>query len=354
MAAMTVVRCEQIRKSFGDVKAVDGFDLELVPGRMTALLGPSGCGKTTALRIIAGFERPDSGSVRIDGEVVAGDGNFVPPEKRGVGVVFQDYALFPHLTVAGNIGYALGRRPEPARVSAALSRVGLSGLAERYPHELSGGEQQRVALARVLIAEPRIVLLDEPFSNLDAALRVQMRREVRELLADVGVTSVLVTHDQEEALAMADRVAVMNRGRVEQSGDPRSVYMRPAGCWVARFLGEVNSIRGQVRSGVCECEFGRVPTPTAPDGPVVLMVRPEALSLSPDGTGTRVSVISSEFFGPTEVVTVVTGAGTVLRVRQVGFGGFPSEGDASVVLSGPVSAITPGVGPLPVATARTS
>jgi iron(III) transport system ATP-binding protein len=354
VAALTRVACEGLRKSFGDVSAVDGFDLELDPGRMTALLGPSGCGKTTVLRIVAGFERPDSGSVRIDGEVVAGPGSFVAPERRGVGVVFQDYALFPHLTASGNVGYALGRRPDSSRVEAALARVGLTGLAARYPHELSGGEQQRVALARVLIAEPQIVLLDEPFSNLDAALRIQMRREVRELLAEVGVTSVLVTHDQEEALAMADRVAVMNRGQIEQTGEPREVYMRPAGCWVARFLGEVNSIRGYVRSGICECELGRVPTPGAQDGPVVLLVRPEALSLSPDGTGVSVSVVSSEFFGPTEVLTVVTESGTVLRVRQVGLGGLPVKGEASVVLSGPVSAITPGEGLPPVATARTS
>jgi iron(III) transport system ATP-binding protein len=354
VAALTRIACKGLRKYFGDTSAVDGFDLELEPGRMTALLGPSGCGKTTVLRIIAGFERPDSGSVRIDGEEVAGPTSFVAPERRGVGIVFQDYALFPHFTVSGNVGYALGRHPDSSRVEAALARVGLTSLAERYPHELSGGEQQRVALARALIAEPRIVLLDEPFSNLDAALRIQMRREVRELLAEVGVTSVLVTHDQEEALATADRVAVMNRGRIEQTGEPREVYMRPAGCWVARFLGEVNSISGHVRSGVCECELGRVPTPNAPDGPVLLLVRPEALSLSPDGTGVGVSVLSSEFFGPTEVMTVVTAAGTVLRVRQLGLGGFPASGEASVVLSGPVSAITPGEAPPQVATGRIS
>jgi iron(III) transport system ATP-binding protein len=322
---------------------------------MTALVGPSGCGKTTALRIIAGFERPDSGTVVIDGEVIAGDQVFLAPEKRGIGVVFQDYALFPHLTAAGNVGYALGRRPDPARVSIALARVGLTGLADRYPHELSGGEQQRVALARVLIAEPRIVLLDEPFSNLDAALRIQMRREVKQLLDEVGVTSVLVTHDQEEALAMADRIAVMNKGRIEQTGDPRDVYMRPSGGWVARFLGEVNSVPGFASAGVCQCELGQVPTPGAPDGPVELLVRPESLSLSPEETGLPVRVLSSEFFGPTELVTVATTTGTVLRVRQIGFGCQPEGGGAGLVLSGPVSAVAPGTGVAPpVAATRTS
>ncbi len=238
------LRLRGLRKSFGDVIAVDGLDLDVPEGAICALLGPSGCGKTTTLRLIAGLEQPDAGTVEIGGEEVAGPGRSVPAERRRIGMVFQDYALFPHMDVAANVGYALGRRPDREKVAAALETVGLGGLGKRNPHQLSGGQQQRVALARALVAEPRALLLDEPFSNLDAGLRARVREEVREILAAQKLTSVFVTHDQEEALSVADVVAVVNEGRVEQVGTPEDVYSRPTTRWVAGFLGEIEVLPG--------------------------------------------------------------------------------------------------------------
>ncbi len=253
------LRLRGLRKSFGEVVAVDGLDLDVPEGAICALLGPSGCGKTTTLRLIAGLERPDAGTIEIGGEVVSGDGRTVPAERRRIGMVFQDYALFPHMDVAANVGYALGRRPDRAKVEAALETVGLGGLGKRNPHELSGGQQQRVALARALVAEPRALLLDEPFSNLDAGLRARVREEVREILAEQKLTSVFVTHDQEEALSVADVVAVVNEGKVEQVGTPEDVYSRPSSRWVASFLGEIEVLPGRAEDGTIECELGQLP-----------------------------------------------------------------------------------------------
>src|SRR5215218_7729041 len=205
------LRLRGLRKSFGDVVAVDGLDLDVPEGAICALLGPSGCGKTTTLRLIAGLERCDAGTIEIGGKQVEGPGGSVAAERRRIGMVFQDYALFPHMDVAANVGYALGRRPDRARVEGALEAVGLGGLGARNPHELSGGQQQRVALARALVAEPRALLLEE----------------VREILTEQKLTSVFVTHDQEEALSVADVVAVVNEGKVEQVGTPEDVYSRP-------------------------------------------------------------------------------------------------------------------------------
>ena len=215
----------------------------MAPGAIVALLGPSGCGKTTLLRTIAGLERLDGGEVRIGDAVVSGPGAHVPPERRRVGMVFQDWALFPHLTVAQNVGYGLPRvdRRGP-RVEAALAMVGLAGLGDRSPGTLSGGQQQRVALARALAPEPGVLLLDEPFSNLDSALRVQVRTEVHQLLADLGVTTVFVTHDQEEAFVLGDEVAVMHEGAIVQQAEPATLYARPATPWVATFVGDANLV----------------------------------------------------------------------------------------------------------------
>src|SRR5918995_808938 len=255
----TVVELRELTKDFGAVRAVDRVDLFVDEGEVLALLGPSGCGKTTTLRLVAGFERPDAGRVVLDGADVAGPGWFVPPERRRVGVVFQDYALFPHLTVAQNVGYGVrdrGRRG--GRVAEMLDLVGLAGEASRLPHELSGGQQQRVALARALAPDPALVLLDEPFSNLDAALRVRVRGEVRSILGEAGATAVFVTHDQEEALSLADRVAVMRAGRVLQVGEPAALYARPSDRFVATFVGDADLIPGRAQDGAVATAVGRL------------------------------------------------------------------------------------------------
>ncbi len=258
---MTAISCEGLSKSFGQKRAVDRVDLLVERGVVCALLGPSGCGKTTTLRLIAGFERPDAGTVAVADRTVAGDRAFVAPERRRIGMVFQDYALFPHLSVEGNVAYALGRGHESGRVAEVLRLVGLDRMGHRFPHELSGGEQQRVALARALAPTPEVILLDEPFSNLDASLRARVRQEMREILVAAGVTALFVTHDQEEALSLADRVAVMRDGRIEQEGTPEEVYGRPTTRWVADFLGdaEVVPVDGAVGRVSCESIAGYPP-----------------------------------------------------------------------------------------------
>jgi iron(III) transport system ATP-binding protein len=296
---MSEVRLESVAKSFGRVRAVDGVSLEVSAGELVAVLGPSGCGKTTLLRLIAGFERPDTGSVRVGEAELAGPGRFVPPEKRAVGMVFQDYALFPHLTVAANVAFGLARRPRAERDALrkrTLELVGLQHKADRYPHELSGGERQRVALARALAPEPRVVLLDEPFSNLDATLRAGLRREVELILRDAEATAVLVTHDQEEALSLADRLAVMNEGRLVQVGVPEEVYARPAGRWAAQFVGEVNVLSGVARGAGVETELGVFDLHRPASGAVHVAVRPEQLELTADHDG-NAEVLEREFRG---------------------------------------------------------
>ena len=236
------IRARGLTKAFGDVVALDNFSLDVWEGSLLTLLGPSGCGKTTALRVLAGFEQA-AGSVEIRGRLVLAPDVFVPPEKRRVGMVFQDYALFPHMSVAANVAYGLDRGADKKRVSDVLDLVGLTPLADRMPNELSGGQQQRVALARAIAPEPDVILLDEPFSNLDAALRDRVRREMKSILAEAGTTAVLVTHDQEEALATSDLVAVMYRGRVVQVDSPAELYTRPSDPWIAEFLGFVAAQR---------------------------------------------------------------------------------------------------------------
>lgn len=339
MVTLIQVRCQRVFKAFGEVPAVVDLDLDLVPGGMLSLLGPSGCGKTTTLRLIAGFDRPDHGSISVGDQIVADPDRFVPPERRDVGVVFQEYALFPHYTVAGNVGYALGRKPDRARVAESLERVGLTKLAERYPHELSGGEQQRVALARVLLARPGVVLLDEPLSNLDAALRTQMRSELKTLLVEAGVTSVLVTHDQEEALVMADRVAVMNQGRIYQIGDPREVYMQPVNDWVAEFMGKTNRLPGTVAAGWCSSELGDLEVSFEGEGPADLLVRPEALVLRAGSGGLAARVVSTEYSGSFQVVIVESASGTLLSVKEVGHRRRDPGSRVGVEVAGPVSAM---------------
>ena len=229
----SMIRLDGVTKRFGDVVAVDAASICVERGEVVALLGPSGCGKTTLLRLVAGFERPDAGTVEIDERPVSGPGCWVAPERRRVGMVFQDYALFPHLTVSENVGFGLPRRERPRRVPELLEIVGLEHLGCRYPHELSGGQQQRVALARALAPAPELVLLDEPWSNVDPFLRESLRSEVVEIVRPLGVTVVLVTHDREEAFSLADRIALMRDGRIVQEGTSEELYFAPVSRWAA-------------------------------------------------------------------------------------------------------------------------
>ena len=340
------LRLRGLRKSFGDVEAVAGLDLDVPDGSTCALLGPSGCGKTTTLRLIAGLERPDAGTIEIGGELVAGPGRSVAAERRRIGMVFQDYALFPHLDVAGNVGYALGRRPDRERVEEALKAVGLGGLGRRNPHQLSGGQQQRVALARALVAEPRAVLLDEPFSNLDAGLRARVREEVREILDERGVTSVFVTHDQEEALSVADLVAVVNEGTVEQLGTPEEVYSRPATRWVAGFLGEIEVLPGEASDGSIACELGQLPNHNELEGEVDVLVRPESLAIGtlepPDRRSQKATVVSRQFYGHDQLVELRLPSGRRVRSRRLGFPAWHPGDNVRVWIDGPADVLARG------------
>jgi iron(III) transport system ATP-binding protein len=318
-AADTVIRARGLVRAFPDVVAVDGVDLEVQRGTTLALLGPSGCGKTTLLRLVAGFEHPDAGAVEIDGEPVAGAGAWVPPDRRRVGMVFQDYALFPHLDVADNIAFGLPRslrrrRRRDACIADLLELVGLAGLGHRYPHELSGGQQQRVALARALAPEPSVILLDEPFSNLDASLRAQVRTDVQRILADACATAVFVTHDQEEALAVADEVAVMADGRIAQHGSPETLYHTPSDREVAAFVGDADFLSGRSQSGVVDSDLGPLWLADPLDGPVEVMVRPEDVHLAKDPAGDA-TVVGREFYGHDQMLFVRLPGGRLVRAR---------------------------------------
>lgn len=307
--------------------AVQDLTLTVAHGEIVTVLGPSGCGKTTSLRLIAGLERPDGGEIRIQGRLVCGWGTWVPPEQRGIGMVFQDYALFPHLTVAENIAFGLlrvSREERRSRVRSTLRLVGLQGLEDRYPHHLSGGQQQRVALARALAPRPGLVLLDEPFSNLDAALRVQMREEVRRILKTHGCAAIIVTHDQKDALAISDRVAVMNQGRVEQIDDPFAIYQSPRTAFVARFVGQTNLLPGVISprdERVIETGLGPIPCRHSrglPAGtPCVVSVRPDSFDVDPRGAmaGVVKRIVYSGNVMEVLVEVVGQGAGTPLLIH---------------------------------------
>ena len=293
----TMIRIDDVTKRFGSVVAMDGARLEVGRGEIVALLGPSGCGKTTLLRTVAGFESPDAGTIEIDGRRVGGHGVRVPPEARRVGMVFQDYALFPHLTVAENVGFGLRRRERAQRVAALLAVVDLCGLGGRYPHQLSGGQQQRVALARALAPAPSVVLLDEPWSNVDPQLRTELRSEVSKILRPLGVTVLLVTHDREEAFSLADRIALMREGSIVQLGTPEELYFSPAGRWAAEFLGAGNMLHGHVDGGVVRTPLGVVrANGTNGAASVEVLVRPELIELAPDPAGPG-EVVGREFRG---------------------------------------------------------
>ncbi|MDA1256731.1 MAG: ABC transporter ATP-binding protein [Chloroflexi bacterium] len=291
VATDIALRCTGVSKSFGDSIAVSDFDIEVRRGQILALVGPSGCGKTTVLRLIAGLEALDSGQIEIGGKVVASEGRHTGPDKRSVGIVFQDYALFPHMSVEANIGYGLDRKGRSERVQEVLELVGLEGLGKRLPSELSGGQQQRVALARTLASRPDVLLLDEPFSNLDAGLRERVRVEIREILKTAGTTTVFVTHDQQEALFMGDLVGVQVGGRIEQVDIPERVFHRPATPFVARFMGtadflpvEPNGNRLVTEAGPARAVPGFQPPESAP---LEVMARPDDFVIAPseDGQG---------------------------------------------------------------------
>ena len=296
-SSSAMVELSGVVKNFGTHRALDAIDLAIRPGELVALLGPSGCGKTTALRVLAGLEVIDGGRILIDGEDVAA----IPTNKRDIGMVFQSYSLFPHMTVLENVEFGLRMRKVPAaerslRAHEALGMVGLDRFAGRFAHQLSGGQQQRVALARALVTRPRVLLLDEPLSALDAKVRVQLRDEIRRIQTELGITTVFVTHDQEEALAIADRVAVMRDGVIEQIGTPEELYKAPSTPFVATFVGLSNRMEAVVKNGMLLVHGAELPLLTpVPDGPATALIRPEDIEM--DSAGINAKVVATSFLG---------------------------------------------------------
>lgn len=314
---MYAVSCQSLHKTFDTQSIVKDVSFAVTQGQILALLGPSGCGKTTTLRLIAGFEKLDQGRIEIAGTIVADGKIDMPPEKRRAGIVFQDYAIFPHLSVADNVGFGLPRRDRARRVAEMLAFVGMAGLEDRMPHELSGGQQQRVALARALAPNPVVLLLDEPFSNLDAALREEMRVEVRRLLKASGTTAVFVTHDQEEALFMGDVVAVMNGGRIEQLGTPEQIFHQPQTRFVADFLGNTDFVEGQVVKDGIETPLGLLPQLVdLPTGTAVSIAsRPDdvQITVADEGNG---RITSRQFVGIAFIYEITLNDGTTVHSWQ--------------------------------------
>lgn len=315
----TRVELRQITKKFGDRVVLDALDLDIAPGEFVSLLGPSGCGKTTALRILAGLETADSGEVRFASQ----DVSQVPVNRRDIGMVFQSYSLFPHLRVLDNVAYGLRRRKVAKaealrRAAQSLQMVGLTEFGERFAHQLSGGQQQRVALARALVTEPQVLLLDEPLSALDAKVRVQLRDEIRRIQLRLGITTVFVTHDQEEALAVSDRVAVMGHGGIEQIGSPEELYLRPATTTVAEFVGLSSRVPGVARDGEVSVLGHQLPLrePVA-DGSVEVYLRPEDLRLVGNADpGFDATVIETSFLGSFRRTVAQTESGVEIRLQH--------------------------------------
>jgi iron(III) transport system ATP-binding protein len=351
MSSLTV---SDVTKSFGATHVLTGVDLHVPSRSTTALLGPSGCGKTTLLRLIAGFDDPDAGTITLGDRLVAGRGRGVPARRRGIGFVPQEGGLFPHLTVAANVAFGLPRRDrrDSGRVRELLALVGLdAALADRSPHQLSGGQQQRVALARALAPRPSLVLLDEPFSSLDASLREDTRQAVAEALHAIGATAVLVTHDQAEALSMADQVAVMRGGRLVQLADPQTLYRHPMDLDIATFVGDAVVLDADVRDGRAHCVLGVLPLERPwPDGPVRVLLRPEQLQLG-ERTGNTPTgrVHSVEYYGHDARVLLDLPTGLRVIARLDG-SALPADGaEVSLSVTGAALAFPAGPAPAEVA-----
>ena len=331
---MSLLSLSTVSKRYGEVRALDRASLSIEPGTLTAIVGASGSGKTTLLRLIAGFEMPDEGSIVFEELQIAGPLRMLPPHRRGIGLVAQEGALFPHLSVGGNIGFGMESRSDSG-IEALLNAVELDpAIRKRMPHELSGGQQQRVALARALARRPKLMLLDEPFSALDAGLRSNMREMVKQRLQAEGITGILVTHDQQEALSFADQLAVLEEGRVVQAGSPRELYLQPKTEMLAKFLGDALIIEAEVKASEVETPLGRVRVPRATrEGRARVMLRPEQVRLVPWSEGTPTAeIVSASFEGPITVVRFKANGSTfTLKVPSAD---APLQGRASIVLIG--------------------
>jgi putative spermidine/putrescine transport system ATP-binding protein len=330
---MPFLHLDQLTKRYGDHAAVDRLSLSVEQGEFVSLLGPSGCGKTTTLQMIAGFVEPSAGAIALAGKDLLA----VKPSRRGLGVVFQSYALFPHMTAAQNVAFGLemqgvGRAERDQRVADALALVGLAGFSDRHPRRLSGGQQQRVALARALVIRPHMLLLDEPLSNLDAKLREEMQIELRTIQRTVGTTTILVTHDQSEAMALSDRIVIMNKGRAEQIAAPQEAYERPATAFVARFLGKTNELPGSARNeaGTTTVAIGpaRWTIPRPMSGAIIAAVRPEKIVFAAPAGDTLDGIVKTRIFqGNHWLYRVQTIAGEVFVIRQNAGAVMPAEGE---------------------------
>jgi iron(III) transport system ATP-binding protein len=344
---MRQVAITGLYKAFGTHPVLTGVDLEVPAGSLTAILGPSGSGKTTMLRLLAGFDRADAGTITIGDVLVDGAGVHVAPERRRIGYVPQEGALFPHLSVEANVGFGLAARDRRGgKVASMLEAVGLGGFGKRYPHQLSGGQQQRVALARALAIEPAVVLLDEPFASLDAHLRASVRADVQEIFRRAGTTAVLVTHDQDEALSVADWVAALRDGKIAQCATPEDLYSRPADPELAAFIGDANLLEGVVNGGVAKTLLGNLPldaaaAPRAGTGQVTVLIRPEQIELGPGDDGVAGSVTSFGYHGNDAVVHVrpdQDAEGRTILVRIIGGPSLPVGSPVTLRARGPVFA----------------
>ena len=327
---MTFLTLDRLTKRFGDHIAVNGISLDVAKGEFVSLLGPSGCGKTTTLQMIAGFLDLSDGAIRLDGRDLAR----VKPADRGLGIVFQSYALFPHMTAAENVAFGLemrgvGRAEKDKRVAEALALVGLAGYEQRFPRRMSGGQQQRVALARAIVIRPQVLLLDEPLSNLDAKLREEMQIELRQIQRNLGTTTILVTHDQHEAMALSDRIVVMNKGVIEQVGTPLDTYERPASAFVAQFLGKTNEFAGSIVEGNMVAVGGhRHAAQTVLSGGVTVSIRPERLAFAATGAPGLAGRVEARIFqGNHWLYQIATDAGRATLIRQNDGAAVPGEGE---------------------------
>ncbi|MBA3606631.1 MAG: ABC transporter ATP-binding protein [Acidimicrobiia bacterium] len=332
------LRITGVSKRFGDHEVLRDVDLDVAPGTICALLGPSGSGKTTLLRSIAGLEAPEAGTIELGEQLLFDSRTAVPAEKRRIGMVFQDWALFPHLSVAQNVGFGLGRRPDRDRVTAVLEMVGLAAHAGRSPGTLSGGQQQRVALARALAPRPDVLLLDEPFSNLDVTLRARLRREVHGLLRAAGVTTVFVTHDQDEAFVLGDRVAVMNEGRIEQVDGPFELYVHPVNSWIAGFVGDANLLRGCADGHRVATAFGEIGLVRPAVGEVDVLVRPEHLALTRCDDPAASEITFVEYYGHDAMISLRHPDVGELRARAIASDIVPGDRVTVRFVGGPTVA----------------